>query len=134
MKKRRARLIITVAVMGIVLSCGRRDDPDEFVRREMVDLQRRTVPPGSEALVSQDPVQDGASKTVRWEFDTKWDWPKYRQWVSAELRADFGNHYVAGSRLRFARSFEGDAEEVYVDASSKSGELHVQLTCVVYPD
>ncbi len=134
MKKRRAGLIITVAVMGIVLSCGRRDDPDGFLRRETVDFQRRTVPRGSEVLVRQDPIQDGASKSARWEFDTNWDWPKYRQWVSAELGADFGSPHVAGSRLTFARSLEGDAEEVYVTSSSNGGEVHVQVTFVIYPD
>ncbi len=134
MRKRSAGLIITVTVVGIVLSCGRRGDPDGFLRREMVDLQRRTVPPGSEALVCHDPVQDGASKTVRWEFDTKWNWAKYRQWVRAELRVDFGSPRVGESRLVFDRFLEGDAEEVHVDANSNGGELNVQVTFVVYPD
>ena len=66
-----------MAVTGIFLACGQRDDPDEFLRREVAELQKRTIAPGSKVLIQSGPIQDGRGKSAYWVFETSWDWTQY---------------------------------------------------------
>lgn len=134
MKTRREVLIIALAVTGVFLSCGHHDDPGEFLRRETMELQGRTVPPGSEVLAGSDSIQDGWSNTAHWQFETDWDWTQYKEWVTSELRPQFGGPRIDGSRLVFVRSREGDTEEVEIAGGVKASKLRVSVTLATYPD
>ena len=123
-----------MAVMGIFLACGQRDDPDEFVRREVAELQKRTIAPGSKVLVQFGPKQDGWSKSAKWGFETNWDWAHYGQWVTSQLRPDFGISHVDASHVVFVRSLRGDTEELGIEAESDGHKLRVTITLVVYPN
>ena len=109
-----------LAVMGVLLSCGRGDDDRQFLSRETTELQRRTVPPDSEVLARSGPIQGGWSKTVHWEFETNWDWTQYKEWVTSGLRPQFGGPLIDESRLVFVRSREGDTEELEIAGGVKA--------------
>lgn len=134
MKEQYRRLITPMVVVGVCLSCTRHDDPGAFLRQEAAELQTRTVPPSSEVLVLQGPTQYGSSKTIRWEFDTSWDWTQYKEWVTSKLQPDFGVRRAGESRLVFVKSLEADTEETDIEESSIGVRLHVKITLTIYPN
>jgi hypothetical protein len=80
------------------------------------------------------PIQAGWSKTVQWEFETNWDWKRYKEWVTSELRPQFGGPLIDESRLVFVRSREGDTEELEIWGGVKASKLRVRVTLATYPD
>lgn len=120
--------------MGVSLCCGRGDDPAEFLRQETAELQRRTVPPGSGVLARSGPIFDGFRAVSRWEFETDWDWSKYKEWVTPNLAPRLGAPRINDSRLVFVRSREGDAEELEIAVGAKASRLRVRVNLATYPD
>jgi len=133
-KTPRTRLGAVLTLLGLFLSCEGHNNPGGFLRQETEELQRRTVPPGSEALVRSGPTQEGWTKIERWEFETSWDWSKYQAWVTSDLQPDFGVQHVGESHLRFVRHLTGDAEKVDIGATSNGVRLHIKVTLTTYPD
>lgn len=131
---RRAGFITAMAVMGIFLACGQRSDHDDFVRREIAEFQKRTIPPGSNVLIQSGPKQNGRSKSASWEFETSWDWVHYEEWVTSQLQPEFVIRRVDGVHLLFIRSLHGDSEQLRLQDVSGKPKLKVKVEFVAYPD
>ena len=131
---RRPGIITAMAVMGICLACGQRGEHDDFVRREIAEFHKRTIPLGSKVLIQSGPKQNGRSKSASWEFETSWDWVHYEEWVTSQFQAEFVIRRVDGGHLLFTRSLHGDSEQLRVQAVSHGPKIKVMVEFVIYPD
>ena len=116
-------------------SCGSRPGTEDWFKREVYDLQFRTVPPNCNGVISTTaPAKDRMSLVARWECDSPWDSGHYRQWVATRFETGYKTVHSDSERLVFGKNLGGDFESVDIESKRAGDTLHIRVLVQAYPD
>jgi hypothetical protein len=131
---RAAIAAMVLSAWGSLPSCASEARPDTYLRQEVTELQKRTIPADSHLVSNHPPAIQGWVGRASWEFESSLSPATYNLWVTSRLKPDFRMHQAANSPLRFSRYKQGDVEAVSIETASTSGTIHVAVKVEFCPD
>lgn len=99
-----------------------------LVRREISGLQRQTVPPSATKVVTAPVSRELLSVRAEWEFESDWNWPTYRAWVTEQLQKTYKPGFSDESTLTFSQNFSGEMNQLQINKVRADSLLKVQVS------
>ncbi len=129
MRHGRQRAIIILFLWGFA-GC-REPDP---LKREILSLQERTMPPGAKVVEKTNVVRNGTTASSKWEYETDWDWEEYSTWVSNNLAPDYEAMMGGKTNLQFRRRLSGDVFTLQIESGMSNTVQRIRVEFRASPD
>ena len=106
------------------------EEPKSPFEKLTATYQKLTVPANAESVNASKITTKRYSADAHWEFETEWDWARYREWLKSQMEGKFRIAKESDHELIFRRTEFGDAYSVTAEKLAEGTPLRIRIKFV----